>query len=182
MGNNAGKWDFFYEDVTERDHYIDTKSYKMGADWLTECSEVEDWGCGKGWFAKVAEDLNVISIDGSNSPFADKIVDLEDYTSNVEGVFMRSVAEHNFEWKKVLTNLAQSFTKRAFVEFYTPMEEHGEEATLIMMSPGWDNIPELSIPRPVWHSILKEYGITFSYETFKSDTFYGEETVYWLEK
>lgn len=182
MGNNKGKWDEFYSDLKDPDHYIDTATYEMGADFLKDCNEVEDWGCGKGWFATVALKLNVVGVDGSNTPFADKIVDLEDYTTSVEGIFMRHVAEHNFEWEKVLENLTDSFTKRACVIFYTPMNNKSDEALVVTMSPGWDNIPELSIPTSVWERMLDKKNIKYEIKVVDSTSFYGVETVYYLYK
>lgn len=184
MGNNKGKWDEFYKDLKEQDHYIDSDSYRIGADFLKDCHSVEDWGCGKGWFGFIAQDfkLDVIGIDGSHTPFADKVVDLEGYTSDVDGIFMRSVAEHNFEWEKILNNLAKSFTEKAFVQFYTPMNTETDEGILLLMSPGYDNIPEISIPTSVWHSILKKNKIKWKTENVDSPLAYGEETYYFLEK
>ena len=184
MGNNKGKWDKYYNDLKDRDHYIDSDSYRVGASYLSDCETVEDWGCGKGWFALVAKEyqIEVIGIDGSNTPFADKVVDLEDYTSKVEGIFMRSVAEHNFEWEKILRNLCVSFTKKAFVQFYTPMNYNTDEGILIQLSPGYDNIPEISIPVNVWHNILLENDIDFKVLKVDSPLVYGEETYYFLTK
>ena len=118
---------------------------------------MEDWGCGKGWFKHIVEQqpirsFDIIGIDGSQTPFADKVVDLEEYTSNVTGIFMRGVAEHNYEWQKILQNLLDSFTYKAFVAFFTPMEE--EEAKVITTAPGYDNIPDVGIPRKVWEQRL----------------------------
>lgn len=184
MGNNFGKWDEFYKDLDSPDHYIDSESYEVGAYWLKNCATIEDWGCGKGWFGYVASKagLSVTGIDGSKTKFADKVVDLEDYTTEVEGIFMRSVAEHNYEWEKVLTNLAKSFTKRAFVQFYTPMNKTTEEGILLQTSAGYDNIPEISIPTKVWERILKENNIKWTMEEVDSPLAYGEETYYFLQK
>lgn len=184
MGNNAGKWNDFYKDLKSPDHYIDSDSYHVGAKYLSDCETIEDWGCGKGWFIFIAEELglDVVGIDGSKTMFANKVVDLEDYTTKVEGIFMRSVAEHNFEWKKILTNLAKSFTKKAFVQFYTPMNTETDEGIVIMMSPGYDNIPEISIPTSVWHDILEENNIEWKTQKVKSPLAWGEETYYFLTK
>lgn len=95
---------------------------------------------------------------------------------------MRSVAEHNFEWKKILENLLKSFTKKAFVQFYTPMNYDTDEAILITLSPGYDNIPELSIPVSTWHDMLFDYNIEWKSLKVESPLAYGEETYYFLAK
>lgn len=181
MGNNEGKWNKHYEnlDAKHPDHYIDTDTYRLGAEWLNRCELIEDWGCGKGWFAYKAPDLNVRGIDGSQTPFAAEVVDLETYTSKVPGIFMRGVAEHNFEWKKILENLLVSFTERAFVSFFTPMEK--DEAKQLTLAPGYDNIPDMSIPANVWEKMIKDSGATFTKKKIKSATHYGEETFYRIE-
>lgn len=184
MGNNFGKWDNFYKDLETPDHYIDSDSYRVGASYLSDCEVVEDWGCGKGWFGLIAKefDLKVVGVDGSETPFASKIVDLEEYTTEVEGIFMRSVAEHNFEWEKILNNVAQSFTKKAFVQFYTPMNFETDEGIVLLMSPGYENIPEISIPTSVWHQILLDNEIDWKSLKVDSPLAWGEETYYFLSK
>ena len=182
MASNLGKLHKYYNSLKERDHYIDSESYLTGASWLSDCEPVEDWGCGKGWFAYTAPGLNVISLDGSNTPFADKVVDLEVYRSAVEGIFMRSVAEHNYGWDKILSNLLDSFSKKAFVQFYTPMNYDSSEAVLIQTSPGYDDVPELSIPASVWEDMIIGSGANFKKETIDSELVYGEETMYFISK
>ena len=183
--SNVGKWDEFYKDLKEPDHYIDTVSYYQGADFLVGCDTVEDWGCGKGWFQKVAQgkSYQVVGVDGSQTPFADKIADLTKYTTEVDGIFMRHVAEHNYEWKKVLQNLFDSFTKKAFVAFYTPMNTTSDEAVLMNHSAGWDDVPEISLPVSVIEDMLQASGVKeYKSTTSKSSCAYGEETLYFLEK
>jgi hypothetical protein len=181
MGNNFGKWDKHYKNLEDRDHYIDTETYYIGSDWLEDCETVEDWGCGKGWFKLCAKSPNIISIDGSHTPFADKVVDLEEYTSDVDGIFMRAVAEHNFEWKKILQNLLNSFNKKAFVAFFTPMSST-DEAQVIDMPSGYENIPDISIPSKIWEKMIKDSGAKFSKKEIKSDTSYNVETYYKISR
>lgn len=182
--SNVGKWDEFYKDVTEPDHYIDTATYLMGAEFLKKCETVEDWGCGKGWFAKTAQGsaFKVIGVDGSQTPFADKIEDLETYTTKVDGIFMRHVAEHNYNWDKVISNLCQSFTKNAVIIFYTPMDVNKEEATLLNKSAGWDDVPELSLPTKLIEDIYEKFGVKYTSKTIESAAAYKEETLHFLSK
>ena len=183
--SNMNKWNDHYKnlDPTEPGPFdLYTDSFKLGAEWLSGCKEVEDWGCGKGAFADIATKLKVTSLDGSKTPFADKIVDLAKYKSSVDGIFMRSVAEHNFQWEEILTNLAESFKKKAFVQFYTPMNNETNEALLIQFSPGFKDIPELSIPSKVWENILLKNKIKWKKKKFSSTLAYGEETCYFLSR
>lgn len=183
MGNNLGKWDRYYAGLDPDDPgaYIATETYPMGAEWLSDCDVVEDWGCGKGWFSHIAgPGLNIIGIDGSITPFADKVVDLETYRSSVEGIFMRHVAEHNFEYETILTNLVKSFTKRAFIVFFTPMSDGPSK--ILDWPDGYDNIPDISIPRKWVEELLTSNGCLFTSETIPTATMYGEETYYKVEK
>jgi hypothetical protein len=93
--SNLGKWNKWYESVTDQMPFGDSESYVIGAKFLEDCEVVEDWGCGLGWFSKFRPN-GYFGVDGSDSPFASKIVDLEEYTSFVDGIFMRHVLEHNY--------------------------------------------------------------------------------------
>jgi hypothetical protein len=87
--SNLGKWNSWYAGVTLDDigafRYSDTETYQMAAEFLSDLDSVEDWGCGTGGFKRVCKSPYV-GLDGSNTPFADKIVDLCDYRSSVDGV------------------------------------------------------------------------------------------------
>jgi hypothetical protein len=180
MGNNAGKWDKHYADLKSPDHYIDTETYEAGAEWLRTCKVVEDWGCGKGWFEYVVGDrFKVVGVDGSKTPFASKIVDLEDYTTSVEGIYMRGVAEHNFNWDKILKNLFASFTDKACIVFFTPMSDT-DEAKVLALAPGYDNIPDISIPESFVVNLCKEKGLPYCVEVIESKTAYSIETIFYI--
>jgi hypothetical protein len=181
MGSNLHKWDSYYESLDSPDHYGDTPSYEMGVDFLSSCDVVEDWGCGKGWFEHLVGDaFQVIALDGSATPFADKVVDLESYVSSVDGIFMRHVLEHNYNWKKILENALASFKKRFFLAIFTPMSD-GDEAVQLAFVPGYE-VPDLSLPESVVEDLIEESGSSFSKSSFKSNVAYGVETVYEIQK
>jgi hypothetical protein len=94
---------------------------------------------------------------------------------------MRAVAEHNFKWKKILQNVLDSFTKKAFVAFFTPMS-NTELAEVIDMPAGYDNIPDISIPSKIWEKMIKDSGAKFSKKEIKSDTSYNVETYYKISR
>lgn len=120
MATNAGLWDKWYAGLTEPEPYADTPTYLLGAEWLADCELVEDWGCGKGWLRTLRPD-GYRGVDGSHSPFADEVADLTEYRSEVPGIFMRHVLEHNPEWEKVLDNALASFTERMALILFTPL-------------------------------------------------------------
>jgi tetratricopeptide (TPR) repeat protein len=126
-GSRKGVWDPIYENY-EGSHkaYCDELTMKKGAVFLSdpEIEVVEDWGCGYGGFKNfIAQHQTYIGIDGSNTPFADKIVDLEEYTSKVDAIFMRHVLEHNHNWERILRNAIASFEKKMVLILFTPFAE-----------------------------------------------------------
>jgi hypothetical protein len=117
----VGRWD--YSKYTEPTVYGRETTYKEGAEFLDGHGKIEDWGCGIGGFRKFIKNNEYIGIDGSVGPFTDKVVDLEEYTSNVPCIFMRAVLEHNFNWRQILKNAMLSFTDRMVLVTYTPWKD-----------------------------------------------------------
>lgn len=178
--SNLNKWDRWYRGLTTPAPYGDTESYEMGAAWLAECDTVEDWGCGKGWFARfVSDEQTYIGLDGSKTPFADKFVDLTTYRSEVDGIFMRHVLEHNYAWPFILENAVASFTQRMALILFTPLTERTIEIAFAD-DPG---VPDLSLGREQLEQIIVDGGAEISTSfAFPSATQYEWETVYLLEK
>ena len=92
------KWNSWYKDLKKEDigsfRYSDTVTYQLGYDFLKDCSNIEDWGCGTGGFKRFFTKENAnkyIGIDGSITPFSDIKADLTQYTSKVDGIFMRHI-------------------------------------------------------------------------------------------
>src|SRR5436190_20051954 len=123
-----GKWDGWYKDVKSMSsfRYGNTSTYQMGADFLADMPEVEDWGCGTGGFKRLYNG-KYIGLDGSKNPFVDKVVDLREYRSNVDGIFMRHVLEHNYDWQAVLENAVASFKKKFYLAIFTPFMDKTHE-------------------------------------------------------
>lgn len=111
-------------------------SYKVGMAWLRDCRVVEDWGCGPA-HSKVYRVGQYIGVDGTEG-YCDIQASLENYTSSVEGIFMRHVLEHNLEWKKILENALESFTNRMSLIFFTPWADK----TSVVHE--WQDIPFIS--------------------------------------
>lgn len=120
--SNAGKWDGWHNTKKPR-AFGNTASYALGAEWLADCELVEDWGCGSGWMTQFIPPERYRGVDGSESPFAEVTADLTKYRSEVPGIFMRHVLEHNYRWSDVLDNALASFTERMFLVLFTPLVE-----------------------------------------------------------
>jgi hypothetical protein len=182
MGN-LGKWNDWYKNIS-KDRVIHlygiSDSYQLGANFLDDCEVVEDWGVGEGGFKRIREDA--IGIDGSNTPYADKIVDLTEYISKCDGIFIRHVLEHNFDWKKILENALASADK-VFLVLFTSL---AEEETVELISESEANrkygvdVPSLSLGREEIYEILDGYD--FIEEEITSETFFGKETIFRITK
>jgi hypothetical protein len=181
-----GKWDTIYSTLSETPSaflYGDTSSYEMGAKILEDCKTVEDWGVGAGGFKRYRPDA--IGVDGSHTPYADIISSLVTYTSNVDGIFMRHVLEHNFEWKQILINALKSATKKIALIIFTPFIE--EKTSLV---PGAEeenksygiDVPTLFLNKKEVFDIITSYCTKIYVETISSETRYGQETIITIEK
>jgi hypothetical protein len=177
--SNLNKWSNWYSNIKNLEAYGNTRSYKIGADYLSDCSKVEDWGCGKGWLRTLMpNNIEYVGLDGTHNKFVDKHVDLEEYKSSVDGVFMRHVLEHNYGWEKVLSNALKSFTKKMVLIIFTPWSNSDTKQIGFTDSVG---VPDLSFSKK---EIEKHFShLHFEYLELKSpETFYGLEYVYLINK
>lgn len=145
---NLGKWDSIYQSLSEPSPYGDTKSYLIAEEWLRK-KQVEDWGCGKGWFKLIHEGAYT-GIDGSNTPFADAIQDLSTYTSRCESILLRHVLEHDAKWPSIWRNALQSAQDTIVLILFTPISQ---ESTITNAIDKQTGVPDLS---PAINSILAE--------------------------
>jgi tetratricopeptide (TPR) repeat protein len=126
-GSRKGLWNSIYQNYEgPPKSYDDDLTMKKGAVFLndSEIKIVEDWGCGFGGFKNyIANHQTYIGIDGSDTPFANHIVDLEEYKSKVDAVFMRHILEHNPNWERILKNAISSFEKKMVLILFTPFVE-----------------------------------------------------------
>jgi hypothetical protein len=182
-GSNLGKWNEWYKDLTPQDmgsfRYGDTVTYLMASAFLADVSDVEDWGCGAGGFRRYRR-KGYVGVDGSRTPFADRIVDLCTYTTRVEGVLMRHVIEHNYQWEKILDGAIRSFTRKLCLILFTPFAAETREIAHNRMR-GVD-VPNLSFSRTDIEG--KFAGLRWElFDNIPTDTGYGIEHVYlvWRE-
>lgn len=127
--SNLGKWNRWYElDGDTPTSYGSTDTYELGAEFLADVEGiVEDWGCGRGYFRTLVAPDRYRGIDGSVSRHADLVVDLVDYRSDVAGIFLRHVLEHDYRWKAILKNAAESAREKLVVVLFTPMQDETRE-------------------------------------------------------
>lgn len=174
--NPVGKWTPRYQaeaarvrrnhGQTEIPRYGRIVSYQLAALFLEDCKEVEDWGCGYGTFRSYCLSPKYTGIDGSESPGADYVRDLRNYTSDVQGIFLRHVLEHNpTGWRQILLNALQSFSNKMVLAIYTPFgdvtrnvrKQSPHDITIpVALSFRQDDITRCFPPEVSWFTIVGE--------------------------
>ena len=183
--NNVAKWDDWYKELDPNSpsayKYSNTETYKIAADFLSDCETIEDWGVGAGGFLNYCP--KAVGVDGSNTPFATKkYVDLTTYVTNVEGVNLRHVLEHNYAWDKILNNLLKSASKKIALTFFIPLSNSETTELAHNLKHGVD-VPDLSISETKFNEILNSYELkNVEKITLNTNTGYGVEIVFLIEK
>jgi hypothetical protein len=184
--SNVDKWNGWYENLDGNTPsafvYSDTVTYTKGYEFLNDCQVIEDWGCGAGGFKRFFNDnqIKYIGIDGSITPFSDIKADLTTYKSTTEGIFMRHIIEHNYEWEKILHNSFSSFTKKMCLVLFTPFSENTLEIAH-NLTHGVD-VPDMSFSKNELLLIIDSYSLKYTIEELKTSTGYGVEYIFYLEK
>jgi hypothetical protein len=126
---NAGKWDGWYKSlrVAQRGTmYGDVTTYYMAGAFLTGCATIEDWGCGAGGFKRFCPG-DYVGVDGSQTPYASKVVELTTYQSESDGILLRHVLEHNYNWPKIVVGAVKSFRRKLCIILFTPFSDTTRE-------------------------------------------------------
>ncbi len=174
------KWDKWYKDVDTMGAfaYGDTVTYQLAADFLADMDEVEDWGCGTGGFKRLYKG-RYSGLDGSDNPFVDKIVDLRIYRSSVDGIMMRHVLEHNYDWRDVLSNAISSFQKKFCLILFTPFAESTHE--IAYNGKHGVDVPDISFSREDIEEFFRDFNWKSEVD-IKTRTGYRVEHIYYIEK
>jgi phosphoribosylamine-glycine ligase/phosphoribosylaminoimidazole (AIR) synthetase len=150
---------------------------------------VEDWGCGNCRLKKYIERFNIqyIGVDGSNTGYQDKIKDLVRYQTNVDGIYMQHVLEHNSEWEEILKNMLLSFTKKAVLILFTPFTEETKILTKKTLKDknkfGHSvTVNDISFKKEDIVNMLEKYNIKWSLETVKSGHNYKLDHIFKLSR
>jgi hypothetical protein len=145
--SNVGKWNDWYQGLQPGQEnialYGEALTYRMAAAFLADVEDVEDWGCGKGGFRLFCQS-KYKGIDGSTTPYADQIADLCTYRSSPQGILLRHVLEHNYEWEKILHSAVMSFQKKLCIILFTPFSSEKTAEIAHNKALGVD-VPDLSL-------------------------------------
>jgi hypothetical protein len=188
MATRLGVWNDFW---TNRDPSEHDSTMVRAVDFLAvpEITSIEDWGCGVCILKKYLNpDQVYIGIDGSDTKYQSLIADLATYKSKVDGIFMKHVLEHNVQWKQILQNMLESFTKRCVLILFTPFS-HETQSLITAYVHTNDNgevvqIPDLSFKKEDITDIMDSYkDIKYRCETISSPkTSYRIEHIFYLER
>lgn len=169
----SDRWDYTGLEPTA---YDEETSYKIGLEFLDGHGEsIEDWGCGTTFAKRFVTKSRYVGVDGSHSAHADVKAELQEYQSHADCIFMRHVLEHNWGWRQILANAVASFQKRMVLIVFTPFSKGSDEAIRYN-----DVIPDLSLNKEEILGFFK--GLKVREQDMKSNTEYGVETIFFLEK
>lgn len=135
---------------------------------------VQDWGCGGGYARQFFKNASYLGVDGTND-FCDVQADLRTYQTNSDGILLRHVLEHNFEWEKILKNAIASCEKLCVIIF-TPF---GDETKQVGWNPGYE-VPDISFRK----EDLTKFFPKYTEETIESPNVYtaphNTETIFYV--
>lgn len=173
------KWDRWYKNVKQMTSYRygNTITYQLAEDFLKGL-DVEDWGCGAGGFKRLHRG-KYLGIDGSKTPFVDKLADLRSYKSSVDGIMMRHVLEHNYDWEKVLDNAISSFKSRFCLVIFTPFTN--KTKVIAHNKKHGVDVPDISFNKKDIERHFKGLNWKLT-ENIKTKTGYGVEHIYYVQK
>jgi len=183
--SRLGLWNKWYENNAQKTVYHDPTTAELAARFINQSDiiTVEDWGCGLGGFEDyIGKHQTYIGLDGSNTQFAAKIIDLELYRSSVDAIHMRHVLEHNTAWQTVLINALSSFNKRMALTLFTPYQE---KTTVLARYTNFNNtgidMVDIGFSKD---DIIKHFNeIQWSaIDNIATNTQYGIEHIFLLEK
>jgi len=176
--SNLGRWAAWYTPGVTQAPYGASPSYELAAEWL-DGLHIEDWGCGRGWLRHFVPPDRYTGVDGTESPWADVVDDLAVRVSDVDGIAIRHVLEHDQQWRTILVNACRSARRRIFLAVFTPAgrnEEIGRTAEL--------DVPDLALSSVDIERVAVAAGWSIiRHETIDSpQTFYRAERCWWLER
>jgi hypothetical protein len=184
--SNVGKWNRWYWKHKLRSYipflkknvpiYGDSTTYQVAAEFLSDVSEVEDWGCGLGGFRRFCK-TKYVGVDGSWTASCDRVVDLATYRSSTDGILLRHVLEHNYEWRTILQNAVASFRRKMCVVIFTPFSDRTHDIHW------WPElqVPDISFDREELLGYFAGLSVR-SQEGLKTRSQYNVEHIFFLEK
>lgn len=186
-GNLFGK-----RSSSEKDPVVEKALQYINNDYSIK--NIQDFGCGACAAAKyVRSNIEYIGIDGSDinldSFYKISKQDLTNYLTVVDSILCKHVLEHNSAWPKILSNLCQSFTKKAVIVIFTPFSDKDEDEIIKSNYASFNDknerieVPDIRISKKKFLDILNSFkDIKYTIETTDSNSLYKKDTFVYLEK
>jgi SAM-dependent methyltransferase len=156
-----------------------TETYEKPLRWLLEtCDSIEDWGCGYGYARRFIPAPRYFGVDGSPeaSPYADLICDLQDRETEVDGIFIRHILEHNMDWRPIMENAMKSFRKRLVLVLFTPFSDN----MTVPLAGKANGLLDIAFYKP---DIIEYFeGFSWSEEHLMTDSQYREEHIFYVSR
>lgn len=170
----VGAWDAHHGTLDAPLQYGADTTYRMAADALHGCMTVEDWGCGGGAFRRFLDPWQYyLGVDGSETPFAGIHADLRYYrSSHADGILLRHVLEHNYEWRTILANAVASYQRTLVVVLFTVL---ADETHTVLTEPDYGDVPVIAFR--LGDLLARIDGEVDVHVVESPDTAYGVETV-----
>lgn len=133
--------------------YGTADTYRRAAEWLSvDCASIADWGGGNGFFRTfLPGHIRHVVIDGTWQTTEQVLTDLSLYKVPSDGILIRHVLELNANWREILQNALDSFTKRMVVVTFTGPAPF---TRVLKMKSGWPihqfNLDELRAAMAPW--------------------------------
>ena len=162
--SSVGLWDRHYAMQTEPTPYGNSSTYQIVADWVADCASIEDWGCGPAYLKQFCSSSAYLGVDGSKSPFANVIEDIATRQTSCEGLVMRHVLEHNYNWAEIINNAVKSFTKRLCVVLFVPWQENTH---VLFTEPEYGDVPTIGFAEA---DLMKHFPNDAFFETVGTET------------
>jgi len=151
---------------------VDSTTYQLAAAWLdVDDWSVEDWGGGAGWAGQFFTHARYQVVDGSIGVMRD----LQAYRSDVDGILLRHVLEHNHNWQGILANALASIRHRLVLVIFTPWSS----GPTCQIATNWAGIPDLSFNKDELLAHCHELFV--KEESLPTRTQYHTETVLYFE-
>jgi len=175
---------WYYSNALEPTAYCDDTSYRLAVDFLDLPGCVlEDWGCGTTYARKFVKHATYRGVDGSNSRFCERHVDLREYReSDADCILIRHVLEHNREWPRILDHAVATFRKRMCLAFHMSLAPYStvHASTTDVCDLHAAGIPNLNVGRAeLWERLR---GLWTREEIVRSATPYGFETIIYVSR
>ena len=191
-GSNVGKWASHFTDpwIARRQasgrKYAGALSYQLAARFFEDVDAVEDWGGGLGAFrAFLPANINYRMVDGTASPYADHVEDLELYRSQANGILLRHVLDHNSGWENILRNALSSFQQKLCVILFCPWSDGDTKELDKIFHVGGHLIPLISFRRQDIEDCIESFpGVRYRLEEniHNPKSEFRVEHIFYIEK